>query len=236
MKTGLYSICAGWSQNLLAFSGNTLVNLRLHIRVLLPLLLVTFILLIYGLRKTREGQSIHIRNFFILSFCSLIYATVLSLISGHIISFQEIYSIFSTPYFVMLIGTSIFYILNSVPGKVQYFLKMLTFLQIVIMAFSTAIIYFGFDSRIKSANHYEVAAEKIKTIYLTENTDFIITYKESLTAMEMNKYLGGTLTNIKQVIDTSNSNPAMYLFFPKSQKQLILIEQTQTFVTKNLNL
>jgi hypothetical protein len=223
MKTGVYSICAGWCQNLLTFSGNTLISFGFHILEVLPLITIPFFLIIYGLKKSETSHRIYLKIIFFLTFSSLIYATILSLISGHIISFHPTYSIFSTPYFVILIGISIFLILKSTSNKIQYIFKTLMVLQLFIMAFSIATVYCGFDSSFpRSDNYYEILADKIKTIHSTEANDFIITYKEAGTAIEMNKYLGGSLTNIKQVIHKSESDPAVYLFFPKNHKIISL--------------
>ena len=224
MKTGIYSIAAGWMQTILVFSGNTLMNLGWRILLIMPLLIILTVIIIKGLKSRKQHSSIALKAIFVLSISSLVYATIMSLIAGHIIPFQQSYAIFSTPYFIMLLGASIFWLFHSSNKSNRYGMNVLIFLQLAIMTFSFITIYFGFDSHTKVGNNYEVLSAKISELTTSENLDLTIVYKEAKTAIEINKYLDKNLGSVKQVIDSTGTNPQLYLQFTNGRKQTLMLE------------
>lgn len=112
-KTGIYSLAAGWAQNLLYFSGNTLIESGFRIIQLLPLLAFPLFVIILSWRYKKRKHTVYYNLLFVLVFSSLFYASILSIISGHIIAFQHTYSTFSFPYFILLFSVSLFSVLNA---------------------------------------------------------------------------------------------------------------------------
>lgn len=103
-------------------------------------------------------------------------------------------------------------------------MNVLIFLQLAIMTFSFITIYFGFDSHTKVGNNYEVLSAKISELTTSENLDLTIVYKEAKTAIEINKYLDKNLGSVKQVIDSTGTNPQLYLQFTNGRKQTLMLE------------
>ena len=223
MKTGLYSICAGWAQNLLIFNGNTIINYGIRILLLLPLISIPLIIIYHGLKNLDAVKVKRIHSLIILTISSLIYATILSLVSGHIISFQHLYSIFSTPYSILILSFSIFMIRSLSKSYLKYSLSTLVFLQFSIMLFSTCIIYWGYDTHTKNSNSYTLMANKIEKENIQNDEKIIITYRDKETALEVNKYLSKSSYNIIQKIDTNCNTGQVSMFLTKSKSRLILL-------------
>ena len=115
-------IAAGWGQLLLQMTGNQLQIQGFHIRVLLICLVFPLVLLggawYYG-RRSQHRKII--TSLFILFMCAPLYATLLALVSGHIISFQSLYAIFAVPYLMILIAAG-FYFLIKAPKPIHKFI------------------------------------------------------------------------------------------------------------------
>ncbi len=223
MKSGFYSICAGWAQNLLIFNGNTIINFGIRILLLLPLLSIPFIIIYHGLKNLDAVNAKSIQSLIILTLSSLIYATILSLVSGHIISFQHLYSIFSTPYSILILSFSIFMIRSLSKSYLKYSLSTLVFLQFSIMLFSTSLIYFGYDTHTKNSNSFTRMANEIEKANIQNDEEIIITYRDKETALEVNKYLSKSSDNIIQKIDTNCITGQVSMFLTKSKSRHILL-------------
>ncbi|MFN0188039.1 MAG: glycosyltransferase family 39 protein [Bacteroidia bacterium] len=223
MKTSLYSICAGWGQNLLIFYGNTILNIGIRILLLLPLISIPFILIYYGIKNMETENSKKINSLIILTISSLIYATILSLIAGHIISFQHLYSIFSTPYSILILSFSILIVSKLANSYLKYLLSTLILLQFSIMLFSTGLIYLGHDTHTKNSNYYYHLANEIEKTNIQYGNDIEITYKNIETAIEVNKYISKRSYNIVQRIDTASTNGQVSILLTKSSSRIILL-------------
>jgi hypothetical protein len=223
MRTGIYSIAAGWFQNILMLFGNTFVNLGIRIGFLLPLLLIPFFLIFSGLKQGVHHQR-QLKILVILALSSLIYATILALTAGHVISFQQLYSTFSVPYVVIILSYCIFRIVNPERHFQHFMLRVAIGLQLVIMLFSTGLIYLGFDSNTKKANQFEVFAQEIQAVHSRKGGDFTIMYNTINTAMELNKHLNKSLKDVQQVIDTTSVSPALYLKFQNGSEPYVLVK------------
>jgi len=224
MKTGIYAVAAGWFQNILMFAGNTFVNLGLRLVFLLPLLLIPFVLVFAGLRKGAIVHGRELKMLSILASSSLIYATILALTAGHIISFQQMYSTFSVPYVIIILSYCIFRVIHFDRNTRTFALKTTIGFQLAIMLFSTGLIYFGLDSNTKKVNPFELLALEIGAIHSGQNNDFTIMYNHVNTAMELNRHLQSSLENVPQVIDTTGQSPVLYLKFRESEKQYVLMK------------
>ncbi len=186
----------GILQNLLFFSGNTLQNFTFKILYLSPLLLIPFALIFYGI-KMNIRTNLPVLSLVMLSISSILYACFLAVVSGHIISFQTCYSIFSTPFFIILFAYSIFNI------KFNGILGTCLFLHLIIVLISTFSIYWGIDSNTKHLNEFESIAEIINNHH--KNTDMLrIEYNNAEYAFELNKYLNKSVDETKQIIIPTN--------------------------------
>ena len=224
MRTGFYSICAGWAQNILIFTGNTLINLGLRILIVLPLILIPIVILYHGLKNADEIHLKKIKILIILTISSLIYATILSLISGHIISFQHLYSIFSTPYSILILSYSIFLLKDLSKSKWNYIHRTFIFLQFSILLFSTSLIYFGYDSHTKSRNYFIQTANDIEKATIHADEDVIVSFKERETALEINKYISHESNNLRQKLDTNSNNSKISILYLKRNIRHVLLK------------
>lgn len=214
MQTGFYSILAGWFQNLLSFSGITLTNLGFRILMVMPLLTIPLYLLFIGIKQADKKYLPSLYLLAVLSISSLLYATVLSLKAGHIIAFQHIYSVFSSPYFIVLLGFSIYSVACFHLSKIHRAVNFIIIsLQMVVMLISTSLIYLGFDTHTHKGNDYQTIAEEISQAYANHRHNFVIHYNNELTAKEVNKYLHRDLTQVHQIIDDEDDQPKVSLTY-----------------------
>lgn len=218
-KTTLYTICAGWAQNLLTFFGNSFSQLGIRIAYVLPILAVPIYLVLVGFKYNKLISNFKGICLIFLLFSSLIYATVLSLLSGHIISFQQLYSIFSVPYGLILLGACIHYIIDQ--SKLS-FSHVVTGIQLLVMIASCVFIYYGLDSHTKEKNKYEPVAHKILKTYQANDKQFIIKHKSIETALEINKVLDKELNQTPQIIDDKLNDSFVVLYYPQKNVSVSL--------------
>jgi len=211
-RASFYNVMAGITQNLLAFSGNTLTWLGLRIMNLIPLLILPLYFIIRTLMRKDNPHAKNLRLLVLLSCSALLYATILSWIAGHIISFQHTYAVFSSPYFVILLGYALYNAYHTSPsGRHRILNNTLIILQISLMTFSTTLIYFGYGSHTHTANPYQLMAANIEQFYKTEQEPFQIHYGKVTLAKEVNKYLDVSLQNIPQIVDSTENENSVYL-------------------------
>ncbi len=96
------SLVEGWGVQLLWASGNGLqfAGPRLRLVLLLLAIPVAMIVLVFCTTSEHAGKRT-VGALLILAGSSMIYATVLALTSGHTVSFQAKYAVFSLPYLVL---------------------------------------------------------------------------------------------------------------------------------------
>jgi uncharacterized membrane protein len=221
MRTSFYRIIAGWAQNIIIFSGNQLTSYGFRIIQVVGLLIIPFFILYWGLKNTSDKNRNSISLLFVLCISPLIYATVLSIISKHIIAFQVNYSIFSTPYFIALFGFSLYYYINVF--KNNKIAILIPFLQLALMVVSTLFIYLGYTKHAKSKNNYQEISNNINNLINT-NKEFIILYNTKAVAMEINKYLNEDLAHVNQIILESEKRPEISVLFTEDKKEIILMD------------
>jgi len=105
-------IAAGALQMLYAISGNLLQRSGLRLSALLPLLSVPLTLLVFAW-KGRGGGTRMWGLMLLLGVSNLALAGILALRSGHIVSFQPHYGLFSTPYVVILMAVGLIHVLDA---------------------------------------------------------------------------------------------------------------------------
>lgn len=212
MPTGVYSVIAGWLQNLLTLSGNTFTFFKVRIIYLTPLLLGTLALILFGLLKSDTSHRKTMIMLLMLTISSLVYATVLSIVSGHIISFQQFYSIFSVPYFMALTGFSFYSIVRIARTNRRYrLLNYAIITHLVVMVTGMISIYYGYDSDKKYTNRYHKAVLRLTEYASADSEKYSITHSDIVTAVEVNKLLSREFYHNRQNIDSTVSGPAIVL-------------------------
>tara|TARA_B110001450_G_scaffold219643_1_gene214672 strand:- start:849 stop:2327 length:1479 start_codon:yes stop_codon:yes gene_type:complete len=210
MSTSFYSVFAGWVQNILMFSGNTLSSYGLLLRYNSIFLVFVLIILVPILKRKDGGLKTYIYCLSFLSFSALLYATFLAVISGHIISFQNNYSIFSLPFFIIMISVSLSFYKSFFKNKIYLFS---VFLFLLVLTSSNIGILFGLDSHNKSLNTFEVCAEKINSFYKASfNKSIKISYGSKACAIELNKYLNSSLADVRQSVNDEIEDNEVVLY------------------------
>lgn len=224
MKTSAHSLIAGWLQNLLAFSGNGGVNFGFRISQIAVMILIPFSIIYISLKYLKALNKKAFVFLLILTVSSLLYATILSLIAGHIISFQSMYAVFSTPYFVILIGTSIYFIFKTTLLEINVMFKSLAVVQLIIMCVTVSTIYLGLDTPVKHRNQYELLACKIEALQKQKGKhDFVIQYYHKNIALEVNRYFTDDVNTMKQVLKQAKENVSVSIYFPEADKEVVLL-------------
>ena len=210
LPTSFYSVFAGWVQNILVFSGNTLSNYGLSIRYNSFFLVFIIIILVPILKIKKDGFRLYFYCLAGLVFSALLYATLLAIISGHIVSFQTNYSIFSLPFFIIVISVSLSFYKSFFKSKIYLFS---VFLFSLVLTLSNVGILFGFDSHNKTSNTFEICAEKINSFYMdSANKSIEISYGSKSSALELNKYLNSSLVDVRQSVNDGVDISEVVLF------------------------
>ena len=210
MSTSIYSIIAGWLQNILIFSGNTLSSYGLSIRYNSIFLVFILIILIPMFRRKEWVFMPYFNCLIFLVFSSLLYATLLAVISGHIVSFQNNYSIFSLPFFIIMMSIALSYYRKN-KEKIFYLFSVFIFFLVSIL--SNIGILNGLDSHNKALNRFELCAEKINAFYESSCNDSIkISYGSKIYAVELNKYLNSSLADVKQSVNGETEDNEVILY------------------------
>ncbi len=191
MLTNYRMLAVSITEGVLMSIGFFLQTLKIKLIYLLPV--VIFILyLIFIYYKLEEDK---LRAFFILlcSLSGIVFAGILALRSGHMISFYFRYLSFSFPYFILMIS----YILKSL--KVKLYKIILATVFIICWSVSIYSIYIdtapqGFGSR-KIADTYADVALELQHINPTPDT---IIYSNWHTAQQVNFFLTEPLTQVPQ--------------------------------------
>ena len=197
------SFGAVFSHNLMAFAGNTINNMHIHIRVATLTLLLPIVLLI-PLKERFKDWSTAIWQMGILTISAFAYATLMAILAGHIIPFEMKYSIASIPYFSVLFAIAIYEGIKR-PKLVRrpLFIGVMA-MQLGIMLLSTCLIYVGITGQEKVDNKYEARAADLNSTITQENLATVqIVHRSIKSAREMNKYLDPAFLTIPQVIDTT---------------------------------
>ncbi len=197
----------------------------MKIREATLLFIIPFFLILLCI-KNRGRDYLH--NFKVLSVFvigALIFNGLAAIKSGHTVSLINFrFSVFSTPYFIIIMGLSIYAVLYLELNKIFYIITRLAIVvQLAIMIYSTILIYSGYDSTTKWPNTYEMLARKIQNIRASgPNDEFTILFKTPADAVEMNKYLDKSLVDTKQIIIKSETDPLIYLLYSKDQTRVII--------------
>jgi uncharacterized membrane protein len=224
MATNPSSILKGWIQNMLSLSGNGLQMTGLQLRDLFILLIIPGGIFYFVFKATAVPVfKRRLAALSVLIVSSMVYATVLALKAGHIISFQTLYSIFSVPYCFIIIGFSLVAI-PALSGKWKPLaLKILLLLQLALMVASITFIYKGYGSWTKDKNRFVTTAEKINLVIKDQPSgNFRIIYHSAKEAIMTNLYLSNDAGVIVQMVD------------PASQSGISLI-QLQNGIEKSIS-
>jgi len=197
----LVNILKGWGQVVLQLFGNSLQNTGLRIREAAPLLIFSLVLLTLNIRTILK--DLPLKNFVLLLgfiFSAPLFATVLAMKSGHIISFQPLYAIFSAPYAMVLIAHTInTNWINSKNKTVSLTIGTAFTAMLIIMLYSLSGTYFDKGFAVKrEKNPYVKIASHIQENY--KEGDVII-YSNWQDAQLTNLYFSSKPL-IKQKVDT----------------------------------
>ena len=202
----LKNIIAACIQDWLWFFGIGLQNLGLQIRYIALLLIIPLGMVIYLLKKIKNDKNTIqiIISLLILIFTQTFLAIALSINSGNIILFQNLYTNFVVPYAMILLGYSLFNLFENQNKKLISYGA--TSFFVIIMLISCIPIYFkNENSKFPEQNiHYEIA----QNIKFTYNKNDTILIKSPYDARLINLYLDNDNLYI-QKIDTNL--PSMYL-------------------------
>ena len=106
--TTFRTVLEGWLVQLLCATGNGLQYLGPPLRVIAPLLVVPVMLIVVAYTRSKEAvERRTLCSLCVLLLSSMVYATVLSMSSGHTVSFQAHYAVFAAPYAALLLGRSV---------------------------------------------------------------------------------------------------------------------------------
>lgn len=215
MKTSLSAVVAGWLQNLLAMSGNMLSNVGVQIRYNIVLLSIPLCLAFVYLFKFYKAQRRTQIMILILAASPLLFATLLALLAGHIISFQTTYSVFAIPYMMILILASAYFIhIRSSKTYLKNVTVVFGAIHILVMVTSSLVIYNGADSKTKSVNRYEAGAGQLFVLAKNAEDDLLrISYPNEEKAIEFNKYLGDDFLMTEQIIRNVSNDTLTHFEF-----------------------
>ena len=204
------TIAKGWMQNILSTSGNNLQWAGLRLREIMfwlfaPLGLITLTFL-------RRKNLIEKQNLLYLSalfLSSLVYATILAFRSGHIISFQIAYSIFSIPYLLFLIACPVMFLESQSKASILI-ISILLISQVSIMIVSDKFIYNGYAFQVKSGNMNRVAAEKLNKFFAAREFDELknvkIVFHDKWSALLTSLYLDESCDLITRSVDVTSES------------------------------
>jgi uncharacterized membrane protein len=167
-----YNIFAGWAQMLLATSGNLLQNAGIQIRFLLPFLFLV-VLLIYFISRHLSAlfEKRMIVLLTLLSIAAPLFATYLAIQSGHIISFQVGYTVFSVPYAMALLSGGYFLFDSTEQNLLKKWLLIIIFsLHLFTIILSVKTLYFDIDSERFQQNHHALLAKQLSVQYAANDT------------------------------------------------------------------
>jgi len=106
LPTSAKTLFAGWSQVLLAISGNYLQGFGIQIRYIFILFLMPAFLMYYGFRNV-EKERRNLIYLFLLILGSPALSTILAVRSGHVIPFQILYAIFVVPFVIVALAVGL---------------------------------------------------------------------------------------------------------------------------------
>jgi hypothetical protein len=191
------NILTGWLQIWLSIFGNCLQDWGLRIREIALLLIIPFALLGYLFFSSKKNNEFKrkIISLLILVFTQTLFATLLAIKSGHIISFQTTYTNFVIPYAMILIGCGLFdyYQIN------KYQSIILGFTIICIMIISLIPCYSNRNKHYPVVNQHYLFAKEVQLKYKRGNEILI---KFPYDAKMINLYLDDDVM-YPQKIDTT---------------------------------
>ena len=198
---------AGNFQITLHYLGSFFQNTGVQIRYMFwyPLVLLGVPILFY---KKLQGNNLFV--FILLALSPYFISNVLGLISGHIVSFQPLYSIFCFPFFIILIVK----LYSPLMSTKKHLTIALVFLYITIQIISLFIIYHK-DTR--SENAHIAIAQKIDK----QKKTFSLTFSSWKDAHLLNLHLKN-LTVIQHVDTTQEAGMVLQKFDEKEIKHFII--------------
>lgn len=191
------NILKGWGQIWLQIFGNALQQFNFQLRNILVLIILPLFPILYtifaSLKNNINKQNIII--LVVLTFTQTVFATILAVRSGHIISFQPLYTTFILPYAVILLGYSLYCFreIYKLPSVILY--ASIT----AIMLISLIPHYLNINGHFPATDlHAEAAA------YIVNNCDQNneIIYNSSRNARLINLHLTKEI-DVQQSIDTT---------------------------------
>lgn len=106
--TTFRTVLEGWVVQLLNATSNGLQYLGPPLRVIAPLLVVPVTLTVIAFARSKDAvERRMLCSFCVLAISSMVYGTVLAVITGHTVSLQPHYAAFSAPYAALLLGRSL---------------------------------------------------------------------------------------------------------------------------------
>ena len=200
MPISIKNIFTGWIQVWLQIFGNSLQNFGFKIRVIAILIIIPFLSIGYTFFNKKEKEDKKKMIFLIiLTVTQVLYATITSLREGHCRSFQSQYAVFASPYAIMLLAYSIYYIFFI--NKMKKIRVLLSVIVVTIMVISNYPTYADIHGEMppRPFNPYFLSAKQINRNYKKGDTVFI---NNLVDAKLINLYVRDDI-EIFQKIDTA---------------------------------
>ena len=212
-------------KTLLFVFGNTLFNVNIQLRFLIPLLLIPITIIILGFIKSKSRSERNSQLWLAsLIFTQLLFASVISIKDKHILQFSPVNSVYVIPFALILMAATMISNFKRKP-VIRFFLVSLFALHVSLMIYCSFNVYFhpkdqgGYDFT-KAPNYYKAIAGAIKHDYSKNDT---VIYSLWRHAQNTNLYLKDE-PQIFQKVDTLQPHNLVILAKHSEPRRIILFD------------
>ncbi len=213
--TTALSIVQGWVQIILYITGNLLQNTGIQLRVLFPFLVLPFFVFGFVFFNQKDKRK-EILFFLVLFFMGPAFSMALAIKAGHNISFQPNYSLFSVPYFIILLG----YFVVSIKDSARKYLYAIPLLLIIALAVYSIFIDYAHPGQQKE-NGYQILVDDIRKKCEEDKSVEALTFKSDKDAIMFNIYLGNSTCIRHQKIDKHLTERYLIEYSDKTREMIL---------------